>query len=180
MHSGVGRAQSPVHFCFRLNPEHQPACDLTTPLLDPALESSQSSTWESPGHAFLQTKKQVFGIGVRLFVEPLLDLWPDRFKRVRASAPGSRSTGSLAMGRAHFAIAPHCRKAGYETAQVLAYWKSFGVSNTHFTVRLHSSETSFRSRRRSQGVAGGWYFLMTLAPSRVFESSLKEGWKKFT
>ena len=48
---------------------------------------------KAPGIAFLQTEEQLFGIGIGLFVEPLLNLWPDCFKWVRASAPGSRSTG---------------------------------------------------------------------------------------
>jgi len=37
-----------------------------------------------------------------------------------------------------------------------------------------------RASSRSQGVAGKGYFLVTWAPSRVFQISLKEGWKKFT
>ena len=71
---------------------------------------------ENAGHAFLQAAEQFFGIGVGLFVEPLLNLQPDGFKWVRTSAICAWPTGPLAMCRTHFTIAPHGGKTGYETA----------------------------------------------------------------
>src|SRR3981081_118041 len=117
MDSGADAALFPFHLCLGFKAQHQPACDFTAPMFDPSLESSQLPWRESAGRGFLQTEEQIFGIGVGLFVEPLLNLWPDCFKWVRPSAPGSRSAGSLTMCRTHFAIAPHRRKTGDKAAQ---------------------------------------------------------------
>src|SRR5215471_14638491 len=151
----------------------------------------------------LQPLEQRLGRRIGLLVEPLLNPRPDGFNWVLASAIASWPAGSLVMGRPHFTIAPHRRKTGDETAQLRGGASRFGVGDTDFQLRehslcfsnfpqqshrvqcrrscsLHSSETSFRSKRRSHGVAGGWYFLIIFAPSWVFEINLKEGWKKFT
>jgi hypothetical protein len=75
--SGGGNGHIPVHFCLGFKTEHQLAGDFTSPLFDPALECSQLPWRECAGHAFLQTVEQIFGIGVGLFIEPLLNLWLD-------------------------------------------------------------------------------------------------------
>src|SRR5215471_4696247 len=145
----------------------------------------------------LQPLEQRLGRRIGLLVEPLLNPRPDGFNWVLASAIASWPAGSLVMGRPHFTIAPHRRKTGDETAQLRGGASRFGVGDTDFQLRehalcfsnfpqqshrvqcrrscsLHSSETSFRSKRRSHGVAGGWYFLITFAPSRVFEINLRK------
>lgn len=77
-------------------------------------------------------------MGVRRFVEPLLNLWPDGFLWVYASAIGSWPGGCLAMCRTHLTIAPHSRKAGDETAQRRGGWSRFDVGDTDFKLRDHS------------------------------------------
>src|SRR5580700_7612528 len=119
---GIDGGSDGVHFWFRFRlrfkTHHQLAGDGATPLFDSSLESSQLPWRESAGHAFPQTEEQLFGIGVRLFVEPLLNLRPDGFKWVYTSAIGAWPVGPFAMCRTHFTIAPHRGKTGDETAQL--------------------------------------------------------------
>ena len=138
------------------SPKHQLAGDFTAPLFDSALESSQLPWRERAGHAFLQTEEQIFGIGVGLFVEPLLNLRPDCFKWVHTSAIGSWPAGSLAMCRTHFPIAPHGGKTGDEAAQLRGRLSRFGVDDTDFKLRQHSlrfsnfAQQSNRVQRRQR------------------------------
>src|ERR1700688_4484678 len=99
MDGGTGGTNVSVHFCFKSKSHHQLAGDFTAPLFDSALESAQLPWRESADHAFLQTEEKLFSIGVRLFVEPLLNLRPDCFKWVHTSAISSWPAASLSMCR---------------------------------------------------------------------------------
>src|ERR1700677_11410 len=139
---GIDGGSDGVHFWFRFRlrfkTQHQLAGDCATPLFDSSLESSQLPWRESAGHAFLQTEEQLFGIGSGLFVEPPLNLGPDCFKWVLTSAISPWPAASLAMGRAHFTVAPHSGKTGDETTQLRGRWSRLGVGNTDFTLCEHS------------------------------------------
>jgi len=60
--------------------------------------------------------------------------------------------------------------------------KSFNGSSAAATARrcVLAFSGSSACKSRSQGVCGGWYRLVTRAPSRCLVASLNEGWKKFT
>ena len=145
-----------VDFCLRSKSQHQLAGDFTAPLFDSALESPQLPRRESAGHASLQSEEQFFAVGVGLFVEPLLDLRPDRFKRVHTSAIGSWPAASLSVCRPHFTIAPHSGKAGDEATQLRGRLSRFGVGDTDFKLRQRAlrfsnfTQQSNRVQRRQR------------------------------
>ena len=61
--------------------------NLGSPLLHTALKRSQLSIREQAGHACLQTLKQFLRCGGWLIRKPFLDQSPNRFERIRSSAP---------------------------------------------------------------------------------------------
>ena len=128
----AGDGHIPVHFCLRLKAEHQLAGDFTAPLFDSALECSQLPGRKCAGHPFLQPEEEIFGNGAGLFIEPLLNLWPDCFKGVHTRTISSWPVGSLAMCRTHFTIAPRSRKTGDETPQLRGGLGNFGSADADF------------------------------------------------
>jgi hypothetical protein len=120
-----------------LHPEYQPAGDLTAPLSDSPLERSKLPRWKPLRRARLQTQKQIFSIGVRLFIQPLLDEGPDLLEGVFPCAPSARTGRSLAVCRAHFPIPPRRRKTRHETVQWLGGWSDW-ARDANFQLRQHS------------------------------------------
>ena len=120
-----------------------------------------------------------------------------------ASAPRERPRRRFSVGRANFASLPCRRKAFHKTIYVWLGRVDLSVALGYFqrcktilnrpnslSNRTGSSEwnvarsAAFRGlvirafvRSSSYGVAGGSYFLETLAPTRVFALSLKQGRK---